>query len=948
MGGKETPPGQCPDAPDVNPDRMTKQGGDTAQDERVSTWLAKLARARAPGEDELHALAPGDVLGAERYRIDAEVGRGGMGVVYEAFDTKLNRQVALKTHQTTHLDSRRALMVEAQAMAKLSHPHVVAVHDVGEFDRGVFLVADLIDGGDLNAWRTADKTWAEVVDAYVEAGRGLAYAHKAGLVHRDFKPANVLVGLDGRCQVADFGIAVPVAPDTLSEPPTGRATGHQTTESRPAGTPAYMAPEQLAGASANARSDQFSYCVALYEGLFGERPYRATSTDLTVAPPKLRSGNGHVPRRVLQVLERGLNVDPSRRFSTMHELLDELERARSPRRSAWFALGGVGLAGFTALATANFDRPCRDDIELPMPAWSNDGRTQLKRIFAGDAEAERQWPRMEQAVDDFAAQWMDTAAQVCESRETTTDALTHRAQHCLYELGRDANATLASLQRSPSRASRSGPQRVEEWMNPAECVRPQFLQATPRAPVMLRPRIEALRHLLLAIQKDADSNADVEELARRLDAIRPEVEFAGKSYPSILAQLSIVEAQVRRGTPLEMKAALKRAYHHARNADDAGYAAEAADRLVLLLAIQLGEAKAAIEWAEVAEVEAARDGIREVRAVHIALSVAIAYDTLGQWEQAAVRYDKALAGAERLTGPDRTRLRAAILTSISGFEGARGNLERAIETGTEAVEIFDRLDGVPSRRSIGGLGNLGLALDRAGRFEEAQELFERELRDRTTLFGADHPSNRASLINLGLVAVHQDRRHEARARWVEADALVKRRYGDRHPTRAGIALNLAWLDETDGHYAEAEQQYAWASGLLEETLGATAPRTLLAHAGLSSSRLSQGKTAQACEPLDALVTTARDALGEAGPLAYLLQARGDCAAARERFASAQSDYRSALEVMTRVSEPEEARVDLQLKLASTLWDEGSRREARALAESLPTDTESVGTWLQAH
>lgn len=925
----------------------------TDEDGRVSTWLAELARAPAPGEEELSALAAGDAIGGDRYRIRRELGRGGMGIVYEADDTKLTRRVAIKTHQAASMDARGRLLVEAQAMAKLSHPHIVAVHDVGEFEGGVFLVAELIRGGDLETWRTPDRSWSEVVDAYLEAGRGLAYAHAAGLVHRDFKPTNVLVGVDGRCQVSDFGIAVAVAAPTQEDDGSGQGTKSGDPSSHVAGTPAYMAPEQILGGPADARSDQFSFCVALCEALLGQRPYRKTARDLSTAPPVLRSGSTRVPRRILRLLERGIAVQPSKRFPSMNALLAALEHARAPRRAAWLVVGGLvvggfGLAGMGAIVTMDREAPCSEGIEAPLQGWSDEGRQRLGQVFAEDEQAAKLWPAMQRAVDGFATQWVETATVVCQRRETTTDALTHQAQRCLDEVRRDADATLASLQRASGRASRNGPARAEAWISPTECLHARFVLATPSVPVLLRPRVEALRQTLRDISNDAESGAVAEDLQQRLDAVRPEVESMKTAYPQLQARFAFTEAAVvGRTDPRKTEPVLKRAYHYARAANHPGYAVAAATALTELFAVYLGDTEAAVEWAEVALVEAARDGVSSERVVETERIVAIAYDRAGQWERAAAAYDKALASVERLTGEDRERTRAAILISVSGFEGARGNLDRAISTGMEAVDTFERLDGGPSRASLSALGNVGLALDSAGRLEEAQALFERELRERTKLLGPEHPEHIAALINLGLVAVHQGRSEEARTRWTAAGAVVERYYGKRHPDRADIETNIAWLDEAAGKYAEAERRYVWASRVLEETLGSQSERTLLASQGLANARLKLGKLDTACQPLAALADTARDALGETRVLAGLLETRGDCATARKDPEGAESMYREALRVLDLVSEPAESQVEVQLKLASALWERGSESEARTLVEAL-SEAESVATWINAH
>jgi hypothetical protein len=307
-----------------------------------------------PSEDKsLIATAPiaagGElVVGAcvGRFVVVRTIGAGGMGVVVAAYDPVLDRQIALKLLRATDTTAGDELLIrEAQAMARLSHPNVVAVHEAGVADHRVYLAMELIDGGTLRAWLTgARRSRREIRDRFVEAGRGLAAAHAAGLVHRDFKPDNVLVGRDGRARVTDFGLVrpSPAAPDA--------AVGDTTTV---AGTPRYMAPEQHTGQRADARADQFAFCVALYEALWQADPFAAPDPfarqarvlrgDVTPPPPR------ELPARVASAVLRGLSVDPARRHPTMQALLDEI--AHEPEHRWRWRMVAVGLAG-ASLATA--------------------------------------------------------------------------------------------------------------------------------------------------------------------------------------------------------------------------------------------------------------------------------------------------------------------------------------------------------------------------------------------------------------------------------------------------------------------------------------------------------------------------------------------------------------------------------------------------------------------
>ncbi|HEY0993449.1 MAG TPA: serine/threonine-protein kinase, partial [Kofleriaceae bacterium] len=240
------------------------------------------ASQAVPGEPR-RALTPGETVG--RYVVLECIGSGSMGIVYTGQDPDLGRRVALKVLRSTaaggsSAGARRRLLREAQAMARLSHPNVVAIYDVGMHGDEVFLAMELIDGGTLREWlRRARRSWREIVAVFRRAAEGLAAAHAVGLVHRDFKPDNVLVGNDGRVCVTDFGLARPssgASAERMPEPPP-QGIDSMTRTGAIVGTPAYMAPEQIEGGAADERSDLFAFCVAFYEALYGARPYLASN-----------------------------------------------------------------------------------------------------------------------------------------------------------------------------------------------------------------------------------------------------------------------------------------------------------------------------------------------------------------------------------------------------------------------------------------------------------------------------------------------------------------------------------------------------------------------------------------------------------------------------------------------------------------------------------------------
>ncbi len=927
---------------------------DLHQASNVSTWLAELARAPAPAADD-RALQAGDVLGDDRYVIVSELGRGGMGVVYEAEDRKLGRLVALKTHRCKSSTGRQQLMQEAQAMAKLAHPNVVAVHDVGTWEAGVFLVADLVRGGSLEAWQRAEHTWKDIVGVYIDAGRGIAFAHAAGLVHRDFKPANVLIGPDGRCQVTDFGIALLADSGPHTDETDATLEGLFST-SAPVGTPAYMAPEQLLGLPADARSDQFSFCVALYEALFGQRPYPKTSLQLAVEKKPPKPTNRRVPRALMAALLRGLASHPSDRFETMHALLDRLQRTRSGgRRGLWAAgsvLAGLGIA--SAIATREGEDPCAS-APTPLPTWSTEARSALAEVFAQDDDAARRWPATQRSVDAFEREWVDTWRTVCMSREDTTQEITHRSRRCLDEVRRDANATLSSLRRASGEHARTGLERVTAWTSPKECQHTAFVLAAPSPPLFaLQPQVAQLRQRMREIDNDAESGVDPDELEPRLEALRGPI--ARLEHLPLQAELAFTEANVlfaRDRTTMEP--ALVAAYQLARRAGHARFAALASSSLAQLLADELGRSEVGLAWAQIAVVEARHDGVPAVLAVKAELVLAIAWDMAGRWELAAAQYERALEAADRLDGEVRERQRAAILISVSGFEGARGNTERALQTGREAVETLERLDGHPTGHSLNALSNVGLALVDAGQFQDAKALFERELRERTALVGAEHPNHIGSRINLGMVADRLRDHDEARTQYEAADRLIVRFFGDEHPDRALVAMNLAFILDAEGSPQQALELRQRAVQILTAARGERGEDTLLARIELANSQRTLGDPQRPCADLDAIAALAEETLGETRVLARAHAGRGACALTRGDTAQAQQLFQAAIALSETVSDAASLRHDLRLQLASISWESGRRDEAQQRARTVLSQTDATDplhiraqAWLTAH
>jgi len=297
----------------------------------------------------------------DRFTLLESVGRGGMGEVFAAYDPQLDRRVAIQLlrpgRAVDHAQAR--LQREAQALAKLSHPNVVTIYDVGTVGEQVWLAMEFVQGQTLRAWLQTPRSWQAGLEVMRSAGNGLAAAHAASLLHRDFKPDNVMVGDDGRVRVMDFGLALVRRESTMDEreTPGERSDDDQqgiTKTGVVVGTPAYMAPEQMLGDVVDARSDQFSFCVALYETLLGERPFEGRALEelqrtLLAGRRRPLPRDHQVPAHVLAVLDRGLRPYPTERWPSMEHLLHALGDDPRRRRRRWI-LQATGLVALGAAA----------------------------------------------------------------------------------------------------------------------------------------------------------------------------------------------------------------------------------------------------------------------------------------------------------------------------------------------------------------------------------------------------------------------------------------------------------------------------------------------------------------------------------------------------------------------------------------------------------------------
>ena len=454
----------------------------------LGSLLGKIASTRRSP-----ALAPGTLVGGQ-YEIEKAIGEGGMGVVYLARDRRLERAVALKVGIAMSAEALAQIEREARTVAKLAHPNVVVVYQVGTIDERVFIAMEYVPGT-ARAWLAEKpRSWREIVSLYAAVGEGLAAAHEAGLVHRDFKPENVLVGADGRPRISDFGVAI-----------AGDASSGDVV-----GTLAYMPPEQLAGTSVDARADQFAFAVSLWEALFGARP--------TADPAPPAENARAAPRSVIASLRRALAGTAPERWPTMHALVAALRASLDQRRnrilfaSAATLVLGVGGAVAAMQVTKGDARPSCDTGAAEIGSvWTPARRATLAR----DAS-------LVAYVDRFAASWATTHDAACAATHvdrTASPALLERRMLCLATVKADVAASVSLAARSREAAAELVPY-LQERPSPASCLDTAELDQEEPPPPGARASLD-VAIAALAEARAAELVPDREEqLAKTEAAIR--------------------------------------------------------------------------------------------------------------------------------------------------------------------------------------------------------------------------------------------------------------------------------------------------------------------------------------------------------------------------------------------------------------------------------------------
>ena len=775
---------------------------DVAVSSRES-WLTALARAPAI------SLGPaaGDVLGGE-YVIERALGQGAMGLVYLAHHSMLARKVAIKLHRLRSEGAAERQLAEARAVARIQHENVLVVHGVGTWRGHVFVAMEFVDGTTARQWVTASpRSWREIVALYLEAGRGLAAAHAQGLVHRDFKPDNVLVPRDadgrarGRVKVADFGLArdadEPVD-DATAQTTTSSGSPHATPPAPSGalvGSPAYMAPEQYRRADVDARADQFAFCVSLFEALFGRRPFEGN--DLPALAAAITAGHvrepegADVPLHVRRVLRRGLSVDPAARFPDMPALLDALARdPAATRRRALAAVVAMGLGATAMWSTTRRDDPLPECLASPAVStwWSPELAAPLHDalIRSGRAHAEATYLRVDAAFAEHRDDAATLLARACEASHVagTLARVELEAQRaCLAQRGRELAALIEVLERGT-------PEIVDRAVSAAEGLTPVTRCEQDADAIALDDRGPEVAPVL-----DRLAQARSLRLVGRFDeatkmASEGIVSARALARPGLLAELLLEQgvAMASDGAETDASALLREAASHAVLAGADALAAEIAAQGLFVDAYRgvsrgLGEQWAALGWAWLERAHWPTDVLREFLGQR-----ALARRTADRHAEALVDLGLALALAQ---GERSSSTRAALLAVLAETYRRIGMRELARSTATDAHAAYVAALGERHPFAINVL-NLIAGLDlEEGRFAEAETLLRRILALGEEVLGPDSRRLIDPRVNLATVLVNTGRLSEALEMQQRAYDVVSAPGEPTNESRVLVTANLA-------------------------------------------------------------------------------------------------------------------------------------------------------------
>jgi predicted Ser/Thr protein kinase len=746
----------------------------------------------------------GETVG--RFVLIGLLGRGGMGEVYVAYDPELDRKVAVKILRARSADGEARLLREAQAIAKLQHPNVVVVYDVGSFRDTVFIAMEFIDGRTLGHWMHAvPRSWRETLRVFQAAGRGLEAAHELGMVHRDFKPDNVMLTKDGQVRVMDFGLARQVGDETSEDdaaplpPPTlpaevdpdstmpiegaavvpanlqttvGYLSLKLTQTGMQVGTPAYMAPEQFAAKRSDARSDQFSFCVALYEALYSERPFAGDNAlaimvsvhEGRVRPPPEKA---RVPSWIRRVLVRGLSPDPGARYPSMKALLAALEADPWVPRRRWLAATagvtavaglviGAGRVGTGARTRCAGGGARFAGLWEPGPE-SSPRKEAIRAAFAatGKSFAAQTFTATSHLLDDYVGRWSAMYREACEAtnvRGEQSEEVLDLRMSCLNDRLASVRATTDLFVHADEGVVLRAASAAGSLPQLETCADVAALRAVVKPPEdpATRRRVGELREELarVAALRDSGRCQDAEKQGAALVAAARTTGY----HPLIGAAL---EALLRLGdTCVDINLSVARgteAYFEATAGRDDTTAAYAAAQVSHHLASNLVQPVRARDWVTVSRAAAARLADPELLEGPLLSAEGVILGDELDYDGFVAKCRQAVASTSKVLGPDHPRALIGLIDLADALSVAH-RYDEAVVANEAALAAVRRVYG-PVHPLVGmGTSNECEALNGARRFADALRMCQQAL-DVWRVVGADPLVRSYTLTQLGIARI---------------------------------------------------------------------------------------------------------------------------------------------------------------------------------------------------
>jgi len=870
----------------------------------------------------------------DRYVLLKRVGGGGMGVVYAAYDPRLDRTIAVKVLRSdvaaTMTEEARARMLrEAQAMARLSHPNVVTVHDAGTFQGRLYLAIEYLDEGTLADWLAREgRGWREVLEVFIQAGRGLAAAHAHGLVHRDFKPQNVMVAGDGRVRITDFGLVrpsgAPVRSNELTRPflemPLAERPGERLTRvGALLGTPRYMSPEQLAGKDVDARADQFSFCVALHEAVYGTLPLPPGSPEQMRRAIQEGRFNRPAPGRAApewlrRALVRGLSADPESRFASMDRLLDALlvgqEQAR--RRRALGVVASVVLvtvAGTSAVLVQR-SRACVGGGPRPeAQVWTEERREAARQAFERSRSplAAQAFQRASSGLEAYVQTWAAAEAEACAAtrrRGEQPEPVMAARMACLDRRLLDVDALAQLLAVADAQVVQESTRAVSALRPPWTClsaVHPAEggAPSTPEAAQAQRGARRALAEArsLLASGKWAEAEGAATRSSEAAQLARDQATRAE-------AQGVIGAAQLRGGRWLDAETTLLQAEILAEGVHREDLAAELSTLLSRAFFRQ-ARLKEAQLWADHGASALGRmPGRDDVVEAGLVEQQARLMSSEGRWRDAVAPLRKVVELKARALGPGHPEVAESMLSLARELKGGE-MLEEALRTAQGARQILEKAYPADHPELVQAWVVLEQIHRDRGEYLEELDHARRVLSLRQRMGTAPGSLDLASAhfnaaTALGNLGEHERALAETRAALAGYEAYFSDRK-DRHAAIASLVLGVGYelyeLGDDPGALAEFQRSLP----IHERALGAEDPKMMHPLVAIGVALSGLGRAAEADRYFDRGIAAAKRQSEDADDLFYAYLAQGRALYERGRLGEARERLERALEIKKRTA-----------------------------------------------